>query len=77
MTTTKTNRLRTATSAWGDYGTEYFEKNRASAVSEVHSYPHLILRAPDTIRCFACFRRELTPAWTRRRHNDALKFGNV
>ena len=52
MTTTKTNRLRTATSACGDYETECFEKNRASAVSEVHSYPHLILRAPDTNQVF-------------------------
>lgn len=25
-----------------------------------------------TIRCFACFRRELTPAWPVERHNDAL-----
>jgi hypothetical protein len=48
------------------------QKNRASAVSEVHSYPHLILRAPKH-QVFRVLQKGTHSRLARRRHNDAFE----
>jgi hypothetical protein len=48
------------------------QKSRASAESEVHSYPHLTLRAPKH-QVFRVLQKGTHSRLARRRHNDAFE----